>query len=383
MERPSGSGRWYFRYVVGRDPATGKLRRRAVTIHATSKREAQRRASEILAEVGQGPMTTTATLRQLVEEWMALQQTRGRSPTTLHGYRLLLDRSILPRLGDVPLVDLSPRDLDRYYAELVDRGLSAGTVRNHHRVLSAALNQGVRWDWLERNPAQRATLPEIKPAKLSVPTPEEARTFIAACWEDDPNLGAFVFIAAATGARRGEIAALRWRDLVGAQLHVRASVWAAGKTSTGIKSTKSGHERVVHLDPSVVEWFASWRSHCEAVAQEFEVVLADDAFVISPWPDGAAFMNIDTVSASVRRVADRLHLPGLHLHSLRHFAATELLAAGISARDAAELLGHADPALTLRVYTHPTTERQQAAAGVLARGVGLGGPAEDRAMGED
>jgi integrase len=73
------------------------------------------------------------------------------------------------------------------------------------------------------------------------------------------------------------------------------------------------------------------------------------------------------MSREVRKVADQLGMKSIHLHSLRHFAATELLAAGISARDTAEMLGHADPSLTLKVYAHATTERQRAAAGVLAR----------------
>jgi integrase len=73
------------------------------------------------------------------------------------------------------------------------------------------------------------------------------------------------------------------------------------------------------------------------------------------------------MSRGVRKVADQLGCPSIHLHSLRHFAATELLAAGISANDAAEMLGHADPALTMRVYANATTDRQVAAAAVLAR----------------
>ena len=74
----------------------------------------------------------------------------------------------------------------------------------------------------------------------------------------------------------------------------------------------------------------------------------------------------DTISSSVRKVADSVGLPDLHLHSLSHFAATELLAAGINARDAADMLGHSDPSLTLRVYAHATNERQRAAASALS-----------------
>jgi integrase len=77
-------------------------------------------------------------------------------------------------------------------------------------------------------------------------------------------------------------------------------------------------------------------------------------------------MDVRSIGARVRNVADSIGMKEIHLHSLRHFAATELLAAGISARDTADMLGHADPSLTLRVYSHATLDRQRAAAVALA-----------------
>jgi len=94
--------------------------------------------------------------------------------------------------------------------------------------------------------------------------------------------------------------------------------------------------------------------------------LTPESFVLSSQPDGSRFVNLDAVSRKVRKVADQLGMKSVHLHSLRHFAATELLAGGVSPHDAAEMLGHADPSLTLRVYAHASTERQKAAAGILA-----------------
>jgi integrase len=185
------------------------------------------------------------------------------------------------------------------------------------------------------------------------------------CHAQSDLLGAFVFIAAVTGCRRGEVAALRWGALQNDLLIIDQSAYAV-KGEMGTKSTKSGRERVVHLDQSVQDWFAYWRSRCEVTAKEWDVELNSDSFVLSPLPDGSAFVNLDSMSRGVRSVANRLGMKSIHLHSLRHFAATELLAAGISPNDAAEMLGHADPALTLRVYAHASTERQKMAAGILA-----------------
>jgi integrase len=354
-ERPVGSGNWYFRYSVGPDPFTGRPRRRAVTIQAKNKSAAQAQARKIVAEAETVATGSSATVDQLLTEWMRFQSGRSRSPTTLNGYHSLIDHHISPSIGSIKISDLTAHHLDSLYGKCTKAGKSPRTIRNIHNVIGAALNQGVRWGWLEKNPALRATLP----------TPDNARQLIAACQEQSEVLGAFAFLSAVTGCRRGEIAALRWNCYQNGLLVIRESAYSV-KGDAGIKSTKSGRERVVHLDPAVQAWLEYWRAQCEKQALEWGVHLTPDGFILSSRPDGSRFLNLDAVSRGVRRAADRLGLKPIHLHSLRHFAATELLAAGISANDAAEMLGHADPSLTLRVYAHAKTDRQKAAAGVLA-----------------
>ena len=97
------------------------------------------------------------------------------------------------------------------------------------------------------------------------------------------------------------------------------------------------------------------------------MTLVHDAFVVSPLPDGSRPVNPETFSSVVHKLCTELDMPHVHLHSLRHFAATEMLAAGIDPRNAAEILGHANPTLTLSLYGHATLDRQRSAAEVLAR----------------
>lgn len=365
-ERPAGSGKWRFRYIEGEDPITGEILRRSITLEAKSKTAAQTIARKILAERDTKSVETTRTINYLLSEWMRFQSNRGRSPTTLNGYQSLIDQHISPAIGLVKISDLTAHHLDTLYGRCTQGGKSPRTVRNIHRVVSAAMNQAVKWGWLENNPSLKATLPGVAPLKVNAPSPEQTRELITACQERSDVLGAFVFLAAVTGCRRGEIAALRWSSLQNGLFIVSESAYSV-KDDTGIKATKSGRERAVHLDQVVLDWLARWRSRCEINAKEWGVELAPNAFILSSLPDGSRFVNLDTMSRDVRKVAKQLGMGTIHLHSLRHFAATELLAAGISPRDAAEMLGHADPSLTLRVYAHATTERQKDAAGVLAR----------------
>lgn len=103
VERPAGSGKWLFRYVTGTDPATGKQIRRAITITAKNKTAAQAKATKILAEVNEEAVGSRAPLKVLFAEWMAFQTHRGRSPTTLYGYQKIIDRNLIPTLGDIPV----------------------------------------------------------------------------------------------------------------------------------------------------------------------------------------------------------------------------------------------------------------------------------------
>jgi len=369
VERPVGSGTWRLQYSLGIDPATGRRRRGSLTFEAQGRKEAEKKAASIIGAIDGDAPGTSVTLSKLLEEWMRFQSGRGRSPTTLHGYQSLIDRRINPALGAIPIERLSVHNLDSFYLGL-DRNdgkapLSPLTVRNIHRVISAALNQAVKWGWIERNPAVRSTLPSSEPKEIAIPTPEQAQLLIEACQAKNPNLGAFVFMATVTGCRRGELAAIKWSDVDDGCLRIERSAYAVGK-EVGVKSTKNGRIRRIQLTSGVIAWLEQWHMRCLAQAAEAGITLHEDAFVFSSWPDGSRPMDVRSIGARVRNIADSIGLKEIHLHSMRHFAATELLASGISARDTADLLGHADPSLTLRVYSHATLDRQRAAAAVLA-----------------
>jgi integrase len=364
-ERPVGSGSWTFRYVVGKDPVTGKLRRNSATIKAKTKSAARARANQILAEVDVAPLNSKATLNQLFAEWMGFLEGRGRSPKTISGYQSVIDHHLAPAFGAIPIHELTPHHLDSFYAKCTASRSSPRTVRNINAVIRSALNQAIRWGWIDRNPAALVTLPEPPSLKIEAPDPAQAAALLAGCFDRDERLGAFVFLASVTGCRRGEIAALRWSSLSGSSLRVTHSAYQSGR-SEGLKTPKSGRERQVQLAPSVVQWLAEWRTRCEVRAEEFGVTLEESGFVISDWPDGSKLIRMDRVTHAFRTVADSLGMPQFHLHSLRHFVATELLAAGLSATDTAEMLGHADPSITLRVYAHATQPRQIEAARTMA-----------------
>jgi integrase len=377
-----GSGRFRLRLFAGTDPVTGHPLQVSRVVRAKNRSAAQALLEDLRSETGPepeyGPAATVATA---LAEWAKHSEVRGRSPRTLHESRRAIATVLVPELGNVPLRNLTPRHLDELYRKLStgegrERPLSPASVRRYHAVLSAALSQAVRWGWIETNPATRAEPPALAQRVLVVPTHDEVKALLTEAHTRSPKWGILLALAVGTGARRGELCALRWSDVADGTIRIRRSIYRAGK-ERGEKSTKAGRERTVIVSPVVARLLEDWRTDCEAVAGSVGVKLVPDAFIVSSMPDGSVPINPDTLSSVVTKLCAvrsednprGLGMPHVHLHSLRHFAATELIGAGVNPRDAADLLGHADPGLTLRVYSHATSERQRHAAATLGEAV--------------
>lgn len=171
-----------------------------------------------------------------------------------------------------------------------------------------------------------------------------------------------------TGMRRGEVCALRWNDidLTNGVIEVtRSLVVVPGGLAE--KSTKTDRARRVSLDPVAVALLTEHRQMCEDNVKEAGGTLADDAFVFSPFVEATTPFRPDNVTGFFTRVRDAVGAPTVRLHDLRHFTATQLIAAGVDVRTVAERLGHADASLTLWVYAHVIQERDQAAAAIMGK----------------
>jgi len=245
--------------------------------------------------------------------------------------------------------------------------LGASTVRQIHWILSGALGRAVRWRWIAVNPATQAPPPSPPKPDPRPPTPDEAARLINAAWSD-PDWGALLWLAMTTGARRGELCALRWDhlDLVAGVVTLRRSAYLDEDGSIQEKDTKAHQQRRVALDPESV---AVLQEHWERVGArlaELEVDASPDGYVFSPDPDGSRPFRPDSVTQRDGRLAAR-HRIDSTIHALRHYSATELIAAGVDVRTVAGRLGHGGGGTTtLRVYTAWLSESDQRAASTLA-----------------
>jgi integrase len=168
--------------------------------------------------------------------------------------------------------------------------------------------------------------------------------------------------------RRGELCALRWTDIdleLGIVDVSRSVIVVPGGLAE--KTTKSGRSRRVALDPVAIALLKGHRARALHWANEVGAVIVDDAFVFSPFVVGTTPFRPDNVTSFFIRVRDAVGTPGVRLHDLRHFTATQLIGAGVDVRTVAGRLGHSDPSLTLRVYSHVIEERDRAAAAIMGQ----------------
>ena len=347
-------GVWELIVPLGRDPITGRYRRVSRTFRGT-KREAQRALASVVTEVSGGRETgSDVTVAELMERWLALAAD-NLSPTTLRGYRMVVDSKVVPALGRIPIRKLRPDQLDALYQALLrDRNLAPATVRQVHAVVRKALGQAVKWGWIAMNPAANATPPRARKAEINAPTIDQLRALIAEADRTNPDFAVFLRLSAATGLRRGEACALRWNDfdLVAGSLVVARSVISDTGRDLIEKDTKTHAVRKIRVDDETVAMLRELRSRQEESARACGVGLPHDAFVFSEVADGSRPWHPDTATNRFEIVRKKVGLEHVRLHDLRHMHATELLAAGVPVRTVSGRLGHANAATTLNVYAH-------------------------------
>jgi integrase len=264
-------------------------------------------------------------------------------------------------IAAIPVARLGVADIERWHARMRVARVGETAIKGRHGVLRAALAQAVRWEWIATNAAAAARLRQPKQAPREAMTIEDVQTVIRVARELDPAAGLAVRLAAVGGLRRSELAALRWDDLDGDRLTVDKSVEVVrseedrGHPELRVAPTKTANRRQVGLDSETIAEIEAQREIREAVSSfMFSLTAAP------PSPD-----RIGWWWSRTRKMAGID--PKWRLHDLRHWTATAAISSGHDIRTVAGRLGHANPAMTMRVYAHVVEGADQAVAESLGR----------------
>jgi len=368
--RERSPGSFELRYSLGTDPATGR-RRIATTTVQGDRKAAERELRRLLRtlDTGEHVDPTRMTVREWLAQWLETVRTEV-SPKTHERYTEIVDNFLAPTFGNLPIVKLAASHLQVAYngwatggrRDGKDGGLSPRTRRHIHRILNSALVRAVEQQVLARNPADvfRKRLPKVERREMTTLSADQSARLLAAI--KHTRIYWPVLLAISTGMRRGEVFALRWRnvDLDRGSLRVMESL---EQTKTGIrfKAPKTDRTRAITLPSFAVDELRRLkRQQAEellmlGIRQSGETLVCGRA-------DGLPLQPQSLTHQFTRLIARVKDLPRVRFHDLRHSHATQLLLTGVHPKIAQERLGHATITTTLDLYSHVTETMQSDAA---------------------
>ena len=277
----------------------------------------------------------------------------------------MAERHIIPTLGCLKLKNLTPAHVRGLYRERLDSGLSPRTVQYVHTTLNKALKQAVADGLIPRNAAASVKAPRPRSTEMMSLHREQVRALFDAA--SDHRLGALYIVAVTAGLRKGELLALRWKDVdleaATPTLHVRRTLSEA-RSGRIFEAPKSGKGRQIRLTRKAAEALKSHR-----IRQNAERLAAgthwQDHGLVFPSSVGTP-MGARNLSRHFKSLLRGAGLPlSFRFHDLRHTCATLLLRQGVHVKYVQEILGHADISLTLNVYSHVLPDMGGAAAGAM------------------
>lgn len=361
--RDPDRGTWYFVVdVPGPDGRRRQIKRRGFP----TKKAAAAAERDVVqsSTVGRRVTPSRITVATFVtQRWLPAMEADPRlKPTTKAGYRNAA-KHLIRGLGGIRLDTLAGDDLDRLYGQLRAAGRSESLCRHVHVAAHKALGAAVRWRLVGFNAAEDATAPAQSPPKPKAWAANEVVRFLEFAATD--RWAPLWRLAATTGMRRGEVVGLRWRDLdlehgrltVANNMTVVDHVLHEG-------TPKGNRARALRLDSATLAALRGWRTQQTTERLAMGAGWPDHDLVFT-WPDGSV-IHPDVVTRTFNRLVVRAGLPPLRLHALRHAWATHALGAGVDVKDVATRLGHSSTRITHDIYVAPSTDRDAAAAELVA-----------------
>jgi integrase len=356
--RRASDGRWVAALIM--DDGRRVVRR------ASSRKDAAAKLEQLLKVRAEGQiLAADRSTAAFLTEWLAVVRNTV-SPGTFERCEQYIRVHAIPALGRIKLGRLTPQHFQRLYQDKLAAGLSPTTVNHLHTVLHGAFTEAMRWGLISRNVVALVRPPRKVHVEVVALTAEQARALLAAAAGN--RFEALLILALKTGMRRGELLALRWEDLDldKGVLQVRGTL---RRTREGLRigtpKTPASRRKVV-LSPTSQ---AALRRHRARQEQERQAAgdLWQELRLVFPNRLGRPMELRDLLADVYRPLLKRAGLPPVTFHTLRHTAATLLLAEGEHPKVVQELLGHGQVGITLDRYSHITPRLMSNAAAVMDR----------------
>jgi len=352
---------------------TGKRRTATATLRGTRK-DAERELTRLLRTTDTGEHVDPS--RMTVGQWLKTWHDTVRSeisPKSYERYSEIVRCYLVPALGQFALTNLAPIQIQNAYSAWATGGrrdgkaggLSPLTRRYVHVILKSALRRAVEQQLLARNPADafKKRLPKVERKEITTLTVEQSARLLDSI--KHMHLRWPVLLALATGMRRGEILALRWKN-VDLDRGTLCVVQSLEQTTDGLhfKDSKTGRNRAIPLPAFTIEELRRLKRQQAETLLRLGIRLSGETLVCCR-EDGEPKQPRSVTHEFAHLLASIKDLPRVRFHDLRHSHATQLLASGVHPKIAQERLGHSTITTTMDLYSHVTDTMQSDAAAKL------------------
>ncbi|MBK0075562.1 site-specific integrase [Bacillus sp. S56] len=287
----------------------------------------------------------------LLNQWLEDKQTKVKKQT-LQTYRWLVEKHIIPAIGNMELTQLTPMAIQKLYNQLTKgKVLSDENIQKVHTLINDSLKKAERWGLISKNPASLVDRPKAEKKEIKVWDVKEVQTFLKHAQSHSRYYIAFL-LALTTGMRQGEILGLRWRDVdfeTGC-IRITQTLSSDGKEILPYTKTKSG-SRTVDLPEETIIQLKKHRKLIESEKLEAGSEVYNNWDLVVCTELGTP-TNKSNIRRSFNSIIKKAKIPKIRFHDMRHTHATLLLLQGVNPKIVSERLGHADVRITLDTYSH-------------------------------
>lgn len=341
----------------------------SLTRHAYGLAEAKQMEQDIIREYcSEKPAVTRMTVQQLYDEYILAKENEVRA-TSLVPIKNCLVKGTLPYLADKQLDKLTVPALQAWKNDIAKIDVSISTKQNYYAELRQMLNYAVKMGYISKNNLTivgnfKKDTQALPKEELHFYTPDQFKKFIAVAREqaekkdtiNDWSYYVFFCIAYFTGARKGEIYALKWSDIKGHTLSISRSVNQKVGRIVETLPKNSSSIRTLQI-PMSLEVVLNEQKERQMQDENF----TEDYRICG----GIDCIRDSTVCNKGFDFADKAGLPHIRLHDFRHSHASLLASEGINIQEIARRLGHSNVEMTWNTYSHLYPHEEERAVSVL------------------
>ena len=323
------------------------------------------------------------TLKQYGERVYMAAKTIQCAENTRAYYQNILDLHIYPVLGDLKLPNITAAQISALLLDIQASGLAFSTVKGIYITLNQVFEMAYMNDLIEKNPMDKVQRPrqiktELKEDEIKAFSEEELN-YILQCLDNEPiKWKAYISLMIDTGCRKGELCGLKWENvkLEDGYIVIKNNLCYTPQKGVYDDTPKTGKARTIFISPDVVQLLRDLKASDEEAIRkrikrlekekkplEFSRVAASEyVFTQKGYNEP---MHPQAPNRYFKKFSEKYQIEDFHPHKLRHSFASVAITNGADVASVSEVLGHADKATTLRMYTHADQEAQKRASNIF------------------